>query len=213
MKLFITLMLLFCLGTNGGFAQTLNTESDGFQWYELSGDNEVKGAQGKDGNILIPLSRAYTFICYQPGRGASPDGYFIVDVDHLTKRGACDINGHEIIPPKYKSVCRHGGDGEPYYFTIEDEAGKEGVCDMYGKVIIPPKYKRVYRHGGDGEPYYFSIKDGSGKEGVCDMSSKEIFPTAFESIIYVRGCFKFKKTSVGSSDTIKIELKTQKNIC
>ena len=70
MKSIKYLVVLVCMtfASVSLFAQEkeLQTESDGFQWYELY-QNEKRGAQSKSGTTLIPLSRGYTFICYHDG--------------------------------------------------------------------------------------------------------------------------------------------------
>ena len=59
------LVVLLCMTfvSVSSFAQEkeLQTESDGFQWYQLY-QNGKYGAQSLGGVTFIPLSRGYTFI-------------------------------------------------------------------------------------------------------------------------------------------------------
>lgn len=118
MKKIIFIAILLGLTSLSANAQTrsLRTEKDGFQWYNIfSSDGKYEGAESVDGKTLIPLSRQYTFICYQSESGHK--GYFRVEKGD--KQGACDIYGREIIAPKYKFVFYYSGKG----FQYEDAQG------------------------------------------------------------------------------------------
>lgn len=63
-----------------------------------SGDHY--GAFSKTGTTIIPLSREYTFICFHGETGHV--GYF--GVKKNGKKGVCDVNGKEIIAPRYEDI-------------------------------------------------------------------------------------------------------------
>ena len=115
----------------------LRTASDGFQWYELSQNQNGQwkyGAQSVGGVTFIPLSRGYTLICYQNMDG----GWFSVEKGGK-EHGVCDITGREIIAPgRYDDAYYRNKDGFEYVYVKLN--GKEGVCDRNGREIIAPKY-------------------------------------------------------------------------
>ncbi len=133
------------------FAQekTLQTESDGFQWYKLI-QGDKKGAQSMGGVTFIPLSRGYTFICYL-------SGWFSVDKGDK-ENGVCDITGKEIIAPgRYDSAIYCNEDGFEYV-TVKLN-GKTGICDMNGREYIAPRYESLI-FSADG---VFKYEDSFGK--------------------------------------------------
>ena len=107
--LLLTALLLLCGSLAFGQERTLQTESDGFKWYELRQDGYC-GAQSIDGTILIPLSRKYTWIYYDDTHGGS---FAIRKNNSSTYEGCCDKNGREIIAVErgYNEVYYDGDDG------------------------------------------------------------------------------------------------------
>ena len=93
------------------------------------------------------------------------------------------MNGNEIIPTKYSSICRHGKNGN-YYYTVELN-GKEGACDENGNEIIPPKYDFIYRFVEE-DHYYYKV-ELNGKKGACDENGNEIIPPIYNNVIYLEG--------------------------
>lgn len=133
--------------TSANVKKTLETESDGFQWYKLNQDYTYYGAESTNGTTLIPLSRKYTFICYLTTDG----GWF--NVEKNDKEGACDKSGREIVAPKYDNVYYRNSDGFEYYYV--ECNGKNGACDKNGREIIAPRYNSVLYTSG-----HFSCDDG-----------------------------------------------------
>ena len=117
----------------------LHTEKDGFQWYLLKKD-EFKGVADKKGNTLIPTDRKYNTIYYIHLEG-NDRGYFRVDNDNGT--GVCNLQGIEIISPKYDVVTYFINDDGYKYFVVYNKDMKQGVCDLTGKELIPPIYDGV----------------------------------------------------------------------
>ncbi len=129
----------------------LQTESDGFQWYELR-QGDKRGAQSVGGVTFIPLSRGYTFICYFFTDG----GWFSVRKGEK-KNGVCDITGREIIAPgRYDWAEFRNKDGFEYCYV--ELNGKKGACDRNGQEIVAPRYESLLLLDG-----VFEYEDASGK--------------------------------------------------
>ena len=79
-----------------------------------SGDHY--GVFSKTGTMIIPLSREYTNIFFLDETGHV--GYFSVEKNG--KKGACDIDGKEIIAPRYESIIFTDEDG----FEYKDSQGE-----------------------------------------------------------------------------------------
>ena len=164
--LLLTALLLLCGSLAFGQERTLQTERDGFKWYELKQDGYC-GAQSIDGTTLIPLSRKYTCIFYLTHGG----GYFSFHKNNSsTYEGCCDKNGKEIIAPErgYTDVFYYGDDG---YIKVEKN-GLVGLCDLNGREIIAPErgYTRVLYYGDED---YIIVKKND-LEGICDLNGREI---------------------------------------
>lgn len=187
------------------------------------------GVYSKDGKILIPASRGYSFI------KLSKDGFFSIEISG--KKGACNLAGKEIIPPSrdYEEILHMGR-----YFYVK-RSGKAGACDLSGKEIISPErgydhvrlrndndnYYEVMRNNNYGictlngdeiispdkgydsifpEKDYFTIGRNY-KFGACDLNGNEIVPPMYSGLYYENGDFKYtdnngrRKTVYSSSST------------
>lgn len=153
---YLVMLVMLALSSFNSIAQEvekeLKTESDGFQWYQLwqyQNGKSKYGAQSMGGVTFIPLSRGYTFICYQGGSFSVSKGD--------KKNGVCDITGREIIAPgRYDYAGYWNEDGFEYY-SVELN-GKKGICDKNGREIIAPRYESLILSDG-----VFEYKDASGK--------------------------------------------------
>ena len=120
----IMALMLVCinLASSNLLAQKkiLKAADDGFKWYKLEQNGNVGALNTKD-ITLIPLSRAYTFINYNPSDG----GWF--GIEKNGKKGACDKNGREVIPPKYKSVIYSSSEK---VFKYEKDSGDWVTTDI-----------------------------------------------------------------------------------
>ena len=98
--------------TSEPIEKELKIEENGFKWYETK-QGEKRGAEDYNHNVLISLSRGYTFIVFHPLEGKT--GYFGVQKDG--KKGACDAFGEEVIAPLYENAL--------YYkvFRYKDSSG------------------------------------------------------------------------------------------
>ena len=143
-----------------------HTEEDGFVWYEIQKGN-IYGAQDRNGNTVIPLTRGYSVVFYF-------DGAFYVYKNK--KEGVCDLTGKEIISPSrgYDEVIHI----ETGYHVKRN--GKEGFCDMTGKEIISPNrgYDECSYYSYDN---YFVIKK-NGKKGACDIYGKEVAAPIYNDV-------------------------------
>lgn len=177
-RLFAALILAsLVLSSLGLFAQkkTLQTEHDGFQWYELEQNGKV-GAQSMSGTNFIPLSRGYNFIYYHNILGVKWFG-----VIKGRSEGACDITGREIVAPgRYDEVSYDNEEGHVFCYVKLN--GKKGVCDGNGREVIAPRYDDVFSYNEDG--YVFYIVELDGKRGVYTENGREVIATRYKNLFY-----------------------------
>lgn len=174
------------------FAQskTLQTESDGFQWYKLE-QNGKYGAQSMGGVTFIPLSRGYTSICYLTTNG----GWFCVK-KNSNSEGACDITGREIVAPgKYDEVSYRNENGFGYYKV--ELNGKRGACDISGREILAPgRYDSFMIDNKDGYFYITAYVYGNGnkqmKTAICDINGREVVAPIYNEVLCIDGVFQYK---------------------
>lgn len=110
------------------------------------------------GNIIVPPGK-YDYICKHT---SYPIIYYSTEKNG--KEGACDENGHEIIPPKYDNIVMTSSSGHTYFSTKLN--GKEGACEINGTEIIPPIYDIVYWSGE------FHCKNNDSQEVYVPQPSK-----------------------------------------
>ena len=130
-KLFFIVILLG-LATLGANAQkkSLKTETDGFQWYRVySSDYKYTGAESANGEPLIPLSREFNMIAYQPS--SERPAYFSVrkGAREGGKKGAYDIYGVEIVAPQYDKLHYDKSAG---FYWIDSLNGRHFLGIMLG---------------------------------------------------------------------------------
>lgn len=100
-------------------------------------------------------------------------GFFMVQ--RASKRGACNLNGREIVPPQYTSVTLVDG------FFICSDGDYRGVFDTQGRLIIKPdKYKYVSvipANETAGETLFLVCKNQypTGECGACDLRGRELW--------------------------------------
>ncbi len=164
----LALMMLFA-APQAASAQSRErkVEADGFVWFELKGNNELRGAANAAGKIIIPIR--YDDITYHT---QDESGYFCVEIGDF--EGAYTAEGRCIIEAnRYDWVSRHGEAEEGFYYSVEI-GDKEGACDANGREIIAPRvYDSVYRFGDPEEGFYYSVEIGD-KEGICDANGREV---------------------------------------
>lgn len=88
-------------------------DKEGFSYYSVW-DGYGTGVLDINRNVLIPCDRGYSSAIFHPEEGHV--GYFSVDFDG--KKGACDLSGKEVVPPKYEIIIYSDG------FEFEDGNGK-----------------------------------------------------------------------------------------
>ncbi|MDR1342227.1 MAG: caspase family protein [Prevotellaceae bacterium] len=118
--------------------------------------------------IMARLEQKYDRVVHHSLYG----GYYGVYLNG--KKGACDLQGNEVVPPIYDDVS-YGGDY--YKVTL---TGKVGVLDKQGNGIGAPKYDQVenwqFLSGN-----YAEIKL-NGKVGVVDKQGNEIVAPKYDAV-------------------------------
>lgn len=163
---YLAVLVCMAFASVSSFAQEkkLQTERDGFRWYELR-QGDKRGAQSEGGVTFIPLSRGYTSIWYNDHDG----GWFNVYKEN--SQGACDITGREIVAPgRYDYVDFHVDHDVSYCMVTLN--GKRGMCDINGREILSPRYDIFVIL--DYEGYKYIIAKVNGKEGIYDINGREI---------------------------------------
>lgn len=187
------LFFLFLLSALTLYGQELQrkllTESDGFKWYRLE-QGKTMGAEDSFGNVLIPLSKGFTYVQVYHGR-------FLVN-DGIRKQGIYDLKGNELFSPDkgyaFNSVIdlddRSIFGTYKYYLKSKNE--KQGLCDLSGNDIIPCIYDFIY-YKSENDKRYFKVEN-NGKYGAYNIVGKEILPCKYNSLYYDYDddCFKHK---------------------
>ena len=134
---FILLLTIAIFNVSASAVRIHQVEENGFEWYLIS-EYPRQGAEDRNGNTLIPLSRGYELVNFAV---TQETGWFLVRRNG--KGGCCDINGNEIIAPnRYTYATFHELNGHAGYFYVE--VGElSGACDIRGREIIPCRYKGV----------------------------------------------------------------------
>ncbi len=148
-----------------------------------------KGICSSNGCEVIAPKYDYVYVHYEENYGI----YY--KVRNGNKYGICDSNGCEVIAPKYDNVFVDYEENCGVYYKVEKEK-KKGIYDSNGReVIAPDKYSNVYLFNNKEYGAYFSVYSDDNKKGVCDITGKEIVAPIYSSVIYSRGCFRYKHAS------------------
>lgn len=142
------------------------------------------------GKTIIPCGK-YNFVVKQKK-------YY--SVEYMSKEGACDLNGHEIIRPLYNKVSSTFAING--YFIVKNN-GFEGVVDTLGNYIIPCRYSKVETNVIRYSDKQFISVQLNGKWGICDKFGKEIIPPIYDKIRsgYIKGGQKFPEYFVVKNGT------------
>lgn len=150
-KLLMILALSMCIFNANAQRRELETEKNGFQWYQIT-ENGKEGAADVEGNVIVPplYKRVYAQISEEDGL-FSKEPVFIL-INYNGKESVVGVDGKTIIPfeRNYSSIIRIiCKPGVEYYRVEKKENGNEyqGICDLWGKEIISPKYERKYKEG------------------------------------------------------------------
>ena len=183
MKRILLIVLLGCVCTSLCFAQTKCRQvgDDGFVWYQLQDGNGHYGAEDENGNVLIPLSRQYSYISWWCGKGK----YFMIEkqTGSNTYVGVCDKWGKEIVSPnkynneQYMAVF--------YYPTKDVETGLHGFAISD---IKEPGWKHYNLNIFlDSDYKAYSLSNGS-KKYISDGTNGSSYSSATnESITQAKG--------------------------
>ena len=161
----------------GCHGQIRSEETDGFVWSK-TWEGKYAVAYDEYGNEIIPASKGFKYINYQPNDEGETFGYFRVQKG--SKYGAYDIYGNEILPPVSKYPFRGA-------FTVKTADGKKGVCALTpgGDILIPAErgYTEISRREGPLYTAYYQVKRGK-LMGACDIQGTEVVPPEYKYVYY-----------------------------
>lgn len=98
-KKIISFLVFFIALIPACYAQLNQEEKDGFKWSKTWKGKFVV-AYDEFGNEIIPASKGFNYINYEPNPDGDSYGYFRVQKG--SKYGAYDVMGNEVIPPVSK---------------------------------------------------------------------------------------------------------------
>jgi tetratricopeptide (TPR) repeat protein len=176
-----TFFALFCQSAwSQEITKTTKTENDGLCWVQTkiqTSEGVFFGVETSGGKTIIPIERHYKYIGYMGG------GIFNISAE--SGRGACSLDGKELVPAIYDSACGH----DHGWITI-DKKNKGGLVDGYGRIIIAPdRYSSACPHADcsikDGVlemVEFISTKNGS-KKGACTIDGEEYVPAKYDDFV------------------------------
>ena len=143
-------------------------------------NKEYQGVTFRNGEFVIPCNK-YTYITPLTSFGET---HLFWEVKNNNKYGLCDMQGKEIIAPKYDGI-RILNVKDSLFLKIKNN-DKCGLCDMQGKEIISPKYDDIWvlnDHDifNNKDRLYLKVKINN-KHGLCDMQGKEIIIPKYDDI-------------------------------
>lgn len=128
----------------------------------------------EDKTVTARLKEKYGWACYHDTNG----GWYSIkkgDYHSIGNEGACDLRGHEVIPPIWDDV-NYGGT----YYKVKKN-GKVGIRGLKNEEILPiSKYDDIH---------YYQMKDHGfceviigTKVGAIDKQGKEVIPCEYDDI-------------------------------
>ncbi|MBO7051061.1 MAG: WG repeat-containing protein [Prevotella sp.] len=99
------------------------------------------------------------------------DGQKWYSVKKDGKEGACDLEGKEIVPPKFDSVIKHS-----YSYSVSLNK-KEGIYSFDGEEIIVPRYDKILDTGNG----FFYVEQNE-KVGMCNANGVEIIGCEYDAV-------------------------------
>lgn len=128
-------------------------------WFTVEKGDKKEGYCDISGREIIAPGR-YDDVCYHEGYILSESddlwAFSCIKVELNGKVGLYDINGREILPPRYDKVYPWKEKG--YKYIRVEVNNKEGIYDINGREIIAPQDGGVICSDG-----IFKCKDASGK--------------------------------------------------
>jgi len=128
----------------------------------------------EDKTITQRLKEKYGFVCYHDTNG----GWYSIkkgDYHSIWNEGACDLRGHEVIPPIWDDV-NYGG----AYYKVKKN-GKVGIRGLNNEEIFPiSKFDDILYHQME-EHSYCEVKIGL-KVGAIDKQGNEVIPCEYDDI-------------------------------
>lgn len=130
----------------------------------------------EDKTITQRLENKYRHVSYHDTKGG---WYSISNGDRRTSKGnkgACDLNGREVIPPIWDDVSFQGT-----HYEVEKN-GFVGIRDLNNRELLPcNKYSSVSWYQKDKYGGYCTVGI-DGKCGAIDRNNKEVIPCMFDDI-------------------------------
>lgn len=127
----------------------------------------------EDKALLQRLKEKYGYASYND-MGDDDQCYV---VGYSGNAGACDLNGKEIVPPKYDWASKHEG----FYKTVKGDL--YGVYSSDGREIMPPQWGAAVRtDAGYIMVYDGRVLDEGTKQGLYTLEGKMIFPCEYSYI-------------------------------
>lgn len=130
--------------------------------YEVRVEDKV-GYCDSIGNEIIAPTTKYTYILFMKFKFCE-----LFYVQAGKKKGFCNKEGKELVPPEYDAVFPRE-DSNIVYFIIKNN-GKSGLLDAAGKTVVEPRYDSLFESTEalcgakwQGKWGYISLKDGSVK--------------------------------------------------
>lgn len=205
-KKIISFLVLFIALIPACYAQIDETEKDGFKWSKTWKGKFVV-AYDEFGNEIIPASKGFNYINYEPNPDGDSYGYFRVQKG--SKYGAYDVMGNEVIPPVSKY---------PYkgIYNVKTADGKKVMCAVgnNGEIIIPVErgYTEITKRETPLCKGYYKVKIKN-NEGICDLQGNEIIPPRYKSVFFHenKGCFAVKEGK--DYVNLDISLDYEGNVC
>lgn len=107
----------------------------------------------------------------------------VLKVEKDGKYGLIDIDGKELIAPKYSKIEAIKGIENS---LIVEENGLLGLVNNKGNVIIEPKYKEITNFGKDYQSGYIVINEEN-KSGLISFAGTELLKNEYEKIDKIVG--------------------------
>lgn len=178
--------------------------------YFLVWDGSCAGIYDASGRYIIPVSRGYSSITK-----TNSDGRIYYRVCKNGKYGACDINGREIVVPRYYNLILYNG-----VFYIKDDNGNwlalsTGI-DNNNEVVNRPRYKKHSTSNYEMVLEQNLLEEAFGKnvkiEQISSNSGRRAFKMVFDDkILFEFGEYSLNRAALNYIDKVATALKKLPN--
>lgn len=127
-------MMVFLLGIcvlcMAQMKKELQTEKNGYKWYEIKIGDKV-GAMDLNGNVIVPCDYRQVWV--------NAESFLVTKISNqgnTVYMGAYNIKGQNVIPVSrhYTTVCRQDDEDGSYLFFLKN--GGCGICDINGRELV-----------------------------------------------------------------------------